>query len=482
MSSPQTAIPFGNYLLIKRLAVGGMAELFLAQRPPDTELVVLKRILPYLSEEPEFVQMFLDEARIAAQLHHPNIVQVHELGVWEESIFIAMEYVEGVDLRRVVAEEAKYGAKVPYGVAARICANVAAGLDYAHHSRGVDGRPLELIHRDVSPQNVMIGYDGRVKLVDFGIAKAGAFMERSKPGVIKGKFLYLAPEQVSQERLDHRADIFALGTMLYEITTGKQPFAKPTTEGILYAIRYEDPAPPHLLRDDYPEALSRIIMRCLTKDRSQRYQRAAAVRADLEAFLESGVLRQSLDVADYIARLMGAEEERTILHIPVARGAGRKDATLPLPGSRVPEPARPAAALLENTSPTLSATSPHAEPPVPQAPLGLTSRPMPRRASADTLPVASYEDEPEPATQMARPRDLPTGGPADDDGDEDVATAINTTPEGYRLAAEVAAELDDMDEEAEHTVPIRGRPRDERPRVPTAPPVPPPAARRSGPH
>ncbi|MFP2901468.1 serine/threonine-protein kinase, partial [Corallococcus sp. 4LFB] len=275
MSSPQTATPFGKYLLIKRLALGGMAELFLAHKPPDPTLVVIKRILPYLSEEPEFVQMFLDEARIAAQLHHPNIVQVHELGKEGDNIFICMEYVEGVDLRRVLVEEHKFGASMPYGVAAKICAAIAAGLDHAHFSRGVDGRPLELIHRDVSPQNVMISYDGRVKLVDFGIAKAGAFMERSKPGVIKGKFLYLSPEQIMQERLDHRADIYALGVMLYEITTGKQPFHRPTTEGILYAIRSEEAAPPHLVRPDYPEALSRIVMRCLVKDRTQRYQRAS---------------------------------------------------------------------------------------------------------------------------------------------------------------------------------------------------------------
>ncbi|WP_163996862.1 serine/threonine protein kinase [Pyxidicoccus caerfyrddinensis] len=479
MSSPQTAIPFGKYLLIKRLAVGGMAELFLAQRPPDPELVVLKRILPYLSEEPEFVQMFLDEARIAAQLHHPNIVQVSELGNWDDNIFIAMEYVEGVDLRRVVAEEAKYGATVPCGVAARICASVAAGLDYAHHSRGVDGRPLELIHRDVSPQNVMIAYDGRIKLVDFGIAKAGAFMERSKPGVIKGKFLYLAPEQVSQERLDHRADIFALGTMLYEITTGRQPFSKPTTEGILYAIRYEDPAPPHLLRDDYPEELSRIIMRCLTKDRGQRYQRASAVRADLESFLDSGVLRQSLDVSEYIARLLGAEEERTVLHIPVARGAGRRDATVPLPATRppVPEPME-RRSVLESTAPTLSSTTPSSEPHALLTP-GLTARPL-RRASGDALPVPSYGDEPEPATQMARPRELPTFG-RDDEDTADVSTAINTAPSGNELAAEVVAELESDDaEDAEYTVPQRGRLRDERPRTPSAPPV--PTRRSSGPH
>jgi serine/threonine-protein kinase len=339
-----------------------MAELFLAQQPPSQELVVIKRILPYLSEEPEFVQMFLDEARIAAQLHHPNVVQVHELGRLENTIFIAMEYVEGIDLRRVVAEEQKHGSTVPYGVAARVCAQVAAGLDHAHHSRGVDGRPLDLIHRDVSPQNVMVAYDGRVKLVDFGIAKAQSLAERSKPGVIKGKFLYLSPEQVGQERLDGRSDIFALGVMLYEITTGRGPFARPTTEAILYAIRFETPPAPHLLRTDYPQELSRIVMKCLAKDRNQRYPRASALQADLEAFLASGALRQSDNVAAYIERLLGHEEERTVLHIPPAP-AGRVEATQPLPS-------------------------------------GLTARPT-RRPSVEAMPKAPY-DEPDPATLMTR--------------------------------------------------------------------------------
>ncbi|SET52887.1 serine/threonine protein kinase [Stigmatella erecta] len=345
-----------------------MAELFLAQEPPKPDLVVLKRILPYLSEEPEFVQMFLDEARIAAQLHHPNIVQVSELGRLENTIFIAMEFVEGIDLRRVMQEEGKFGANVPYGVAAAVCAQVASGLDYAHHSIGVDGRPLQLIHRDVSPQNVMLAYDGRVKLVDFGIAKAGAFVERSKPGVIKGKFLYLSPEQVAQEKLDHRADIFALGTMLYEITTGKSPFAKPTTEGILFAIRSEDPPPPHLIKDDYPTELSRIIMRCLLKDRNVRYQRASEVQKDLETFLTSGTLKQSTDVADYIARLMGEEEERTVLHIPIAAPAGRKDATMPMP-------------------------------------MGLSARPH-RKPAGEKAAQPEYASEPEMPTQMSRPRPM----------------------------------------------------------------------------
>ncbi|WP_386963577.1 serine/threonine-protein kinase [Archangium violaceum] len=366
-----------------------MAELFLAQEPPSPELLVIKRILPYLSEEPEFVQMFLDEARIAAQLHHPNIVQLFGLGKIGESIFIAMEYLEGVDLRRILAEEAKFTASVPYAVATRICAQVASGLEYAHNSKGVDGRPLGLIHRDVSPQNVMVTYNGAVKLVDFGIAKAEAIAERSKPGVIKGKFLYLSPEQVMQERLDHRSDIFALGVMLYEITTGRSPYARPTTEGILYAIRFENPSPPHLIRDDYPEELSRIVMKCLVKDRSQRYQRAAQVQADLEELLESGLLRQSDDVAAYIARLLGEEEERTMLHVPIPKPGGRKDSAV-------------------------------------QHAAGLAARPT-RRPSAQNVPSAVDPNEAELATEMARPRDM-LAAVALGDEEDDEPTALGTVP------------------------------------------------------
>ncbi len=298
--------------------MGGMAELFLAIDTEANERVVIKRILPYLSQEEEFVQMFLDEARIASQLHHPNIVRLHELGKLEEQIFIAMEYVDGVDLRKVLQEEAKSGRVVSYRAAAWISAQVCAGLFHAHHRIGRDGVPMNIVHRDVSPQNVMIGFDGRVKLVDFGIAKAGALVERSKPGVIKGKFLYLAPEQLTNERIDHRADLFALGTMLYEVTTGKAPFFKPTSEAVIYAIRTENPADPTTLRSDYPPRLSEIVMRCLEKDRNARYQEAAEIQADLERFLaEEGPIEQA-EVSRYVRRVMGQAEEPTAYVVPKA--------------------------------------------------------------------------------------------------------------------------------------------------------------------
>lgn len=352
---PHIAVPFGKYLLIKRLAVGGMAELFLAQDEPEQPLVVIKRILPYLTDDPSFVQMFLDEARIAAQLHHPNIVRVHELGKLNEAIFISMEYVEGVDLRKMLQQEQKENAAIPYAVAARIVSEVCAGLHYAHHCVGVDGRKMEIVHRDISPQNVMVGFDGQVKLVDFGIARANAFMERSKPGVLKGKFLYLSPEQVMQEPLDHRSDLFAIGTLLYEVTTGKAPFQRATPEAVLFAIRREDPPAPQLAHPDYPAELSAIVARCLTKDRNKRYQDASEIRADLEAFLAHTRQVGAPEVAEYAQLLFGDEDERTILNIPSLHGSSQATLlvapVLARPPSRKLEPSPPPAELPSVTHP-----------------------------------------------------------------------------------------------------------------------------------
>jgi serine/threonine protein kinase len=309
-------VPFGAYLLLKRLAVGGMAELFLARDTRSGKLVVLKRILPYLAEEAEFVRMFLDEARIAAALHHPSIVELYELGHLEGATFISMEWVDGIDLRKVLQKEQERGGVVPPGIAAWLAARLCEGLQHAHSARDTDGRPLGIIHRDVSPQNVMVSFDGDVKLVDFGIAKATAWMSRSKPGVIKGKFLYLAPEQLTTEPLDHRADLFALGTLLYELTTGRSPFYRTSTEAVIYSIRMEDPAPPSTVRRGYPEALWEIISHCLEKDRERRYQSAAQIAEALEDFIRSEAPTSRTDVVQYIARLFGNSEERTSIYIP----------------------------------------------------------------------------------------------------------------------------------------------------------------------
>lgn len=293
-----------------------MAELYLAKDTRTNRMVVLKRILPYLAEEVEFLKMFLDEARIAAQLHHPNIAEVYELGRLDGSTFIAMEWVDGPDLRKVLQREQERDAPIPPGIGAWVIARLCEGLHHAHTRLGPDGKPLGIIHRDVSPQNVMVSYRGEVKLVDFGIAKATAWMSRSKPGVIKGKFLYLAPEQLTQDRLDSRADLFALGTLLYELTVGKSPFYRNTTEAVIYSIRMEDPAPPQTVVPGYPLALSRIVMKCLEKDRDKRYQTAEEVRAALDGFIHVEAPTTKEDVGQYMAELFGDDNERTSVYVP----------------------------------------------------------------------------------------------------------------------------------------------------------------------
>ncbi len=422
-----------------------MAELYLAKDTKKDRLVVIKRILPYLAQEREFVQMFLDEARIASQLHHPNIITVYELGHLEGSIFIAMEYVEGVDLRKIFNEEQKRQGTVPPNISAWLTSRLCEGLHYAHNRTGADGKPLQIIHRDVSPQNLMVGYQGQVKLVDFGIAKAGAFMERSKPGVIKGKFLYLSPEQLSQERIDHRADIFALGTMMYEISTGKSPFYKATTEAVIYAIRAEEPPPPHLTRRDYPLGLSRIITRCLAKDRNKRYQQAGDVHNDLEAWMRAEARTSIDDVKRYVARLFGGDDERTSLFIP-ANARGPSDRSSPgisrLPptdpertargaAASAPRPSAPSRTVTgdETTRPITAAvpltegssapsgitnsssivTAPVGRRPTPQPmkPVSGTRQalqPPPRASNPAMQAYASGQSE--PRTQTARPQDL----------------------------------------------------------------------------
>jgi len=406
--------------LLKRLAVGGMAELYLAKDNENNRLVVIKRILPYLAQEAEFVRMFLDEARIAAQLHHPNIIQLYELGKLEGSIFIAMEFVEGVDLRKILQQEQKKGSAVPPYAGAWLTARLCEGLHYAHHRLGADGRSLGIIHRDVSPQNLMVGYRGEVKLVDFGIAKAAASMERSKPGVIKGKFLYLSPEQLSQDRIDHRADLSALGTMLYEVTVGKSPFHKPTTEAVIYAIRAEDPAPPHLIRPNYPQELSRIVMRCLVKDRAKRYQQAVEVLGDLEAWMKREAPTTQTKVVNYVDGLFGGEDDRTGIFIPMnARKEGEEHSgvvrtptgertRVDSPKSRdsqpgvLATPSAPWGSLPEETTkpigtPRESISTPGRRP-TPSQPLARISGSYPTPSQAKEEDVAR--------TQTVRPRDL----------------------------------------------------------------------------
>jgi serine/threonine-protein kinase len=283
--------PFGKYSLLRKLAEGGMAEVFLARQAGlegFEKLVVLKRILPALSKEENFLKMFLNEARVAARLNHPNVVQIWDLGKIEDLYFIAMEFVHGEDLREVFAVSDSLKRPPTPGLVCRILADTLAGLHYAHTRASPDGRPLGLVHRDVSPQNVLVTYEGSVKLVDFGIAKAtGATSEQTQAGLFKGKFAYMSPEQSRGKNLDARSDVFSVGILMWELLTWRRLFKRQTEMATLIAVA-ED-AVPSISRfvKGLPEELDRICQRALARSLDERYGSAQDMRADLEALIRS---------------------------------------------------------------------------------------------------------------------------------------------------------------------------------------------------
>src|SRR4051812_19709456 len=304
-------VPFGNYRLQRRLARGGMAEVFLARLigvEGFERRVAIKRILPHLSDSEEFRAMFLDEARLAAQLTHPNIVHIYDFGKVEDYYFIAMEYVDGVDIGRLI-RRAK-DRPVPFEVAARIFADVCAGLHFAHNAVDPIGRKLDVVHRDVTPQNVLVSYDGVVKLVDFGIAKAQFAAGRTRPGVVKGKYAYMSPEQVEGKLLDGRSDVFSVGICLYEMLTGVPLFRRDDVTASMREIRDGKPIHPEKHRKDVPEELIKIMRRALQTSRDNRYASAAAMQMDLEKFLKSATaLGTARELGEYLKRELPAQPE-----------------------------------------------------------------------------------------------------------------------------------------------------------------------------
>ncbi|OJT23652.1 protein kinase [Archangium sp. Cb G35] len=278
---------FGKYQLLKKLATGGMAEVWLARQKGIegfAKNVVVKRILPHLAEDQEFVSMFGNEARIAARFNHPNIAQVYEFGEANGTYFIAMEFIHGEDLGRVMRKAYNAGGWIARPLAIRIVASACEGLYYAHARTDDNGKPLKVVHRDISPQNILISFDGSVKLVDFGIAKAADQATATKSGAIKGKFAYMAPEQAAGKPLDHRADIFAIGLVLYELLTGTRPLKRESELGTLQAAMECNILPPSQVADVPPE-LDEVVMRALAKAADDRYRDARQLQLALEEFL-----------------------------------------------------------------------------------------------------------------------------------------------------------------------------------------------------
>lgn len=307
--SPTGPDRFGQYEILEKIDAGGMAETFKARRSGVEgfqKIVAIKKILPHIADDEEFITMFADEAKLAAQLNHPNIVHIFDLGKIEAGgYFIAMEYVEGRDLRAILRAGGEADIPLPAPLAVFIAAKVASALDYAHRRREQDGgRELRIVHRDVSPPNILISNEGDIKLCDFGVAKAARKVSRTEAGALKGKVPYMSPEQAWGRPLDSRSDIFSLGCVLFEMLTGQKLFRGDTELSVLEKVRAAEIPAASSLNPEIPAFLDAILARALARDPEQRYANASDLQRDLEAVLHSYVPPpSSADLADYLRRL-----------------------------------------------------------------------------------------------------------------------------------------------------------------------------------
>jgi serine/threonine protein kinase/Tfp pilus assembly protein PilF len=406
---------FGDYLLVDRIAQGGMAELFLAKRrgvEGFEKIVAIKRILPELSWNREFVSMFINEAKIAARLSHPNIVQIFDFGKIESYYFIAMEYVHGENLRELGKSAIARQIPISQQIAASIVARACAGLEHAHKKMDENGRPLRIIHRDVSPQNVLVSFEGEVKVVDFGIAKAVAENPEATRGVLKGKLSYLSPEQVNGLNLDARSDIFAMGLVLYELLMGKKLFDGNDPGEILDGIVHVDSnevakAVPHIDR-----RVRDVLRRSLHVDPNQRFASAGEMQIALDQYLrDSGDPGGTMQLAN-IMRLvfdkrMGENTER-LLRAQVlgkssgsgARSGSPKRLIAALVGGALGAAALMVAAPSLRQKPVEVAPIPDSKPPIVDPKPAKTPKVMPRATEA-----------PPPVAPSAAPADEPTAAP-----------------------------------------------------------------------
>ena len=305
--------PFGPYTLVRQIAVGGMAEIHLAKTQGLAgfeKYCALKMIHPNFAQDDQFIEMLIDEAKIAVQLQHVNVAHTFDLGRVGDTYYITMEFVDGADLYQILRKGSERDLVMPVDVAAFIAKEMANGLDYAHRKRDASGQPMGIVHRDVSPQNVLVSTAGEVKLVDFGIAKATMKARQTAVGVIKGKYYYMSPEQAMGERLDHRSDIFSTGIVLYEMLTSQMLYLEEDIPRLLEMVRRADIAPVRTLRKDVPPQLERIVMHALAKRAADRYQSAGDLAADLERFLHSySPVFTSTKVAQHLARAVAADDE-----------------------------------------------------------------------------------------------------------------------------------------------------------------------------
>jgi serine/threonine protein kinase len=306
---------FGRYELLGRFAQGGMAEIYLARQANEADLqryLVVKCIQPATAKSEQFQRLFLREARVALRLKHPNICHIYEFGQQEGRYYLAMEWVEGASMLELLRRAFEDGQFVSTPVVLKIVADVAEALDYAHRVRDHRGRKLGVVHRDVSPQNVAVGWDGTVKLLDFGVAKVQTDGYQTHAGMVAGKFGYMAPEQCREERLDGRCDVFALGILLYEALAGRRLYHRRNDYDTMKAILEEPPPRLRERRPSLPEELERIVMRALAKDPADRYASAGHMALTLQQYLA--------DRGELVSRGRVADVMRCYFAVDIHRG------------------------------------------------------------------------------------------------------------------------------------------------------------------
>lgn len=315
---PETAedegIQFGQYVLLERIATGGMAEVWKARMrgvEGFQKTVAIKKILPHLSDNDEFIEMFVNEAKLAAQLNHSNIIHIYDLGKIASSYYIAMEYVDGHDLKTILRQGEDRSQPMTLELALFITSKVASALDYAHRKRDFDEKEIGLVHRDVSPQNILISHEGDIKLCDFGIAKAASKASHTQAGALKGKLQYMSPEQAWGQKIDRRSDIFALATVMFELLTARKLFSGENEISVLERVREAKVVPPSSINEEVTPAIDTVVLKALEKDPEARYQTAGELARDLDSILYSmRPTPTSADLAIYMHRIYSEEESK----------------------------------------------------------------------------------------------------------------------------------------------------------------------------
>jgi TonB family protein len=339
---PTDGVRFGQYVLLEKIASGGMAEVWKARMrgvEGFQKIVAIKKILPHLSDNQEFIAMFVDEAKLAAQLNHNNIIHIYDLGKIQKSYYIAMEFVDGYDLKSILRQAQERDQPLTVDLALFIASKVAAALDYAHRKRDFDGHDLGLVHRDVSPQNVLISHEGDIKLCDFGIAKAASKVSHTQAGALKGKLQYMAPEQAWGRNIDRRSDIFALAAVLFELLTGRKLFAGENEMSVLEQVRQARVTPPSTFNEELTPEIDAVVIKGLQKDPANRYQTAAEMARDLDVILYNfKPTPTSADLAIYMHRLRSAAQAPVAAPAPQPVAEKKPAPAPPVAASAVPMP------------------------------------------------------------------------------------------------------------------------------------------------